>query len=302
MIGLLTAGGAVLYWASLEKNAATWPTVSSQAFVALMLLALLTMLLTSGLKFAPGLRFRPEWAILGLLAADIVLHAPRQNPAVIPHAYEPGIAKLHTSMPRLGEGRALITREMEIFMAHASNPDALNYCIGVRRALFANWNLLEGVPKANGFYSLFPRELAETWQLLYGFGHPFPEPFADFLAITRASSSNTLFAWEHRTNALRSSPPASNPSSPTRRTHCEPSPPPTSIPSKSSICPQPMPAISNRRLSQMKPRNGGCKPPARARAFSPRVGPPTASSAKSSPPRLRWSSSRRPSTIRGKPP
>ena len=202
VIGLLTAGGAVLYWASLEKSVATWPTVSSQAFVALMLLALLTMLLTRGLKFAPGLRFRPEWAILGLLAADIALHAPRQNPAVIPHAYEPGIAKFHTSMPRLGEGRALITREMEIFMAHASNPDALNYCIGVRRALFANWNLIEGVPKANGFYSLFPRELTETWRLLYGFGHPFPEPFADFLAITRASSSNTLFTWEHRTNAL----------------------------------------------------------------------------------------------------
>lgn len=87
-------------------------------------------------------------------------------------------------------------------MAHASNPDALNYCIGVRRALFANWNLLEGVPKANGFFSLFPRELSETSRLLYGFGHPFPERFADFLGVTRASSSDALFTWNHRTNAL----------------------------------------------------------------------------------------------------
>ena len=200
---VLFAGcGGVLYWASMEKSAATWPAVSSQVFVALTLLALLTGLLTRGLKFAPGLRFRPEWAILGLLAADIALHAPRQNPAVIPHAYEPDLAKFHTAMPRLGEGRAHITREMEGFMAHASNPDALNYIIGARRALFANWNLLEGVPKANGFFSLYPREQAETKRLLYDLDQPFPERFADFLGLTRASSSDALFTWAHRTTAL----------------------------------------------------------------------------------------------------
>jgi len=137
-----------------------------------------------------------------LFTLDILTHAPRQNPTVITQAYEPGVAKFSTTMPRLGEGRAMVSREMEGFMAHAQNPNALNYCIGARRAAFANWNLLDSVPKVNGFFSQFPRELSDTWWLLYGHDRPFPERFADFLGVTRISSSETLFTWAHRTNAL----------------------------------------------------------------------------------------------------
>ena len=75
-------------------------------------------------------------------------------------------------------------------------------CIGARRAAFANWNLVDAVPKANGFFSQFPRELSDTWWLLYDHTRPFPERFADFLGITRISSSEVLFTWSHRTNAL----------------------------------------------------------------------------------------------------
>ncbi|MEY4200957.1 MAG: hypothetical protein RLZZ265_2697 [Verrucomicrobiota bacterium] len=141
-------------------------------------------------------------ALLALFTLDILTHAPRQNPTVITQAYEPGVAKFSTTMPRLGEGRAMVSREMEGFMAHAQNPNALNYCIGARRAAFANWNLLDSVPKVNGFFSQFPRELSDTWWLLYGHDRPFPERFADFLGVTRISSSETLFTWAHRTNAL----------------------------------------------------------------------------------------------------
>lgn len=151
---------------------------------------------------SPTARIAARVLFLAVLAFNILTHAPRQNPTVITQAYEPGVAKFSTTMPRLGEGRAMVSREMEGFMAHAHNPDALNYCIGSRRALFANWNLLDGVPKANGFFSQFPRELSDTWWLLYGHDRPFPERFADFLGITRISSSDVLFTWSHRTNAL----------------------------------------------------------------------------------------------------
>ncbi len=139
---------------------------------------------------------------LAVFAFNILTHAPRQNPTVITQAYEPGVAKFPTTMPRLGEGRAMVSRDMEGFMAHAQNPDALNYCIGARRVAFANWNLLDAVPKVNGFFSQFPRELSDTWWLLYGMDRPFPEHFADFLGVTRISSSETLFTWAHRMNAL----------------------------------------------------------------------------------------------------
>ncbi len=151
---------------------------------------------------SPTARIAARVLFLAILAFNILTHAPRQNPTVITQAYEPGVARFSTTMPHLGEGRAMVSRDMEAFMAHAHNPDALNYCIGARRAAFANWNLLDAVPKVNGFFSQFPRELSDTWWLLYGHDRPFPERFADFLGITRISSSDVLFTWAHRTNAL----------------------------------------------------------------------------------------------------
>jgi hypothetical protein len=191
---------AVLWWA---RNDAHFATVERSGFVRVLLLGVsvgtLVGVAGGGAQFN---QFAARFLLLGVLAADILTHAPRQNPAVITQAYEPGVAKFSTTMPRLGEGRAMVSREMEGFMAHAHNPNALNYAIGARRAAFANWNLLDGVPKANGFFSQFPRELSDTWWLLYDPARPFPERFADFLGITRISSNETLFTWAHRTNAL----------------------------------------------------------------------------------------------------
>ena len=196
---------AVVVFAVLwrARNDAHFATVERSGFVRVLLLGVsvgtVVGVAGGGAQFN---QFAVRFLLLGVLAADILTHAPRQNPTVITQAYEPGVAKFSTTMPRLGEGRAMISREMEGFMAHAHNPNALNYCIGARRAAFANWNLLDGVPKVNGFFSQFPRELSDTWWLLYDPTRAFPERFADFLGITRISSSDTLFTWAHRTNAL----------------------------------------------------------------------------------------------------
>lgn len=190
--------GAIHFWArqstegSAGLNQGPWPVLTLLILVMFLVRPLITVSVGA---------LKPLLFVLAVLAADIVFHAPRQNPTVITQAYEPGVAKFSTAMPRLGEGRAMVSREMEGFMAHAQNTDALNYCIGARRAAFANWNLLDAVPKVNGMFSQFPRELSDTWWLLYGHDRPFPERFADFLGITRISSSNTLFTWTHRTNA-----------------------------------------------------------------------------------------------------
>ena len=193
---------SVLLWTALDKFATNLAVLRPHALVSAFMLVALTKLL--GQQTLRFLRFRttPEMLILALLAIDIISHAPRQNPTVITQAYEPGVAKFSTTMPRLGEGRAMVSRAMEGFMAHAQNTDALNYCNGARRAAFANWNLLDAVPKVNGMFSQFPRELSDTWWVLYGNDRPFPERFGDFLGITRSSSSETLFTWAHRTNAL----------------------------------------------------------------------------------------------------
>lgn len=204
----IAGGGAVIYLLFLYWNLAKEPskevsarTIDPVFHMGLLLLAVSVLQLIFGTK-ALVASIGTRVALLAVFCFDILIHAPRQNPTVITQAYEPGVAKFSTTMPRLGEGRAMISREMEGFMAHAHNPNALNYCIGARRAAFANWNLLDGVPKVNGFFSQFPRELSDTWWLLYDPARPFPQRFADFLGITRISSSETLFTWAHRPNAL----------------------------------------------------------------------------------------------------
>jgi hypothetical protein len=196
---VLALYGGIQFWA---KASGTGTASLQQGPWAILGVLAIVGYLVRPLKAAPLITLKPELVVLAALVLDILTHAPRQNPTVITQAYEPGVAKFSTTMPRLGEGRATVSRDMEGFMAHAQNPDALNYCIGARRAAFANWNLLDGVPKANGMFSQFPRELSDTWWLLYGTDCPFPERFADFLGITRISSSEVLFTWAHRTNAL----------------------------------------------------------------------------------------------------
>jgi hypothetical protein len=137
-----------------------------------------------------------------LLGLDLLTHTPRQNPTVITQAFEPGAAKFFTTMPRLGEARAMITRPMHQLLDQAAHPNALNYCLGCRRAAFADWNLVDSVPKVNGFYSLHPREEAEATALLYGTTNNLPGPFADFLGVSRASNMELLFAWKERSTML----------------------------------------------------------------------------------------------------
>ncbi|NDA65182.1 MAG: hypothetical protein EBY09_00865, partial [Verrucomicrobia bacterium] len=196
---LLAICAGVLIWGASEKHFGVTLVFAVASAQAVLGAAVLIHRRNGFGGLTPPL---PALVALVFIAADILSHAPRQNPTVITQAYEPGVAKFSTTMPRLGEGRAMVSREMEGFMAHAQNTNALNYCISSRRAAFANWNLLDAVPKVNGMFSQFPRELSDTWWLLYGNDRPFPEHFADFLGITRISSSETLFTWAHRTNAL----------------------------------------------------------------------------------------------------
>ncbi len=142
-------------------------------------------------------------AVLLVIGLDILTHTPEQNPTVVTQAYEPGVARLN-AMPRLGEGRAMVSPRMELFLSQAVNPDALNYCISMRRALFTDWNLLEGIPKVNGFFSMYPAEHQAIWRRLYESGAVPPAPLMNFLGVSRISNEETVstFNWDSRSDAL----------------------------------------------------------------------------------------------------
>jgi hypothetical protein len=173
-----------------------WNGVTRAAF----LLASAGLLWNWPARRSPVAQLAIRAGLLLLLALDVFTHMPRQVPTVVTLAYEPGMGTTGTS-PRLGEGRAMLSRETDFFFNHAGNPDALLYCMGVRRNRFANWNLLDEVPKVNGFFCLFPRELSDTWWLLYSLTNAPPTRLMDFLGVNWVTAPDNILEWIPRPNA-----------------------------------------------------------------------------------------------------
>jgi hypothetical protein len=135
-----------------------------------------------------------------LLGLDCITHAPRQNPTLPVAALRQSAVDL-SFMPKLGEGRAMITPRVQTFLGHAATPDRLEYHFGHRKALLGNLNLVQEVPKINGFYSLYLKDGAAVESLLQDNEHPLPAGLMNFLGVTQVSSDTDWFAWQARTNA-----------------------------------------------------------------------------------------------------
>jgi len=79
----------------------------------------------------------------------------------------------------------------------------VNLLAAERVALFANLNLLERIPKVNGFPSLQPREQDDIEALLYRSpGTEYPA-LMDFLGVSVVSTRSNILDWTSRTTALR---------------------------------------------------------------------------------------------------
>lgn len=162
---------------------------------------LLTLLSTSWLAHPP---YRTRWnglLLVALIGLDGLTHMPRQNPTVPREAFGP----LQVSMtlpPRDGEVRAMLSSSRRTFLENASSSNPAETVIGQRQALFANCNLVEGIPKVDGFYSLYLKEESEVRSLFYRSTNTFYPRLADFLGVVQLSSPIELFGWSKRSSAL----------------------------------------------------------------------------------------------------
>jgi len=160
--------------------------------------------------------------LLALLWLDVVTHAPPQNPTVPRSVYEPGLQPVQQLKPRptLGESRAALSLGA-VWQFHSTMlSDPFKTYLGDRLGLFSNCNLLELLPKVDGFYSLYVEEEFEARTLLYLSADAFiPEHrtddylsreyrqvstnnfatnLADFLGVCQMTAPGKLFAWEAR--------------------------------------------------------------------------------------------------------
>jgi len=137
------------------------------------------------------------FAFLFLSGLDICTHVPRQNPTVPVRDYA-ALTPPRTGVPRLGESRAMPGRKVQILLGGLVNPDPERLYLGQRQMLFSDCNLLEKIPKVNGFFSIHLREESAVAGLLYG-EPPLPR-LEEFLGVSQYSPE--LFEWEARTNFM----------------------------------------------------------------------------------------------------
>ena len=158
---------ALVFWSRFRPVA--WEDWRATAGCAAM--RALFLLLTAG---ALGLIFsvrdfrRQTLCILGLLVlqwADVYNHASKLSPTVSRSVFVPGIirAELHRDpRPAIGEPRVLPTLASLQKVRLVFLPKAEQDYLIRRLALFDNCNLLDDIPKADGFFSLFVREPDEV--------------------------------------------------------------------------------------------------------------------------------------------
>ena len=144
-------------------------------------------------------------AFLALLWIDVLTHEPAQNPTVSPWIYQPGLARARLAMkpqPALGASRAMLTPAADSKLSGFIVSDPKTNFLVKRIGYFANCNLLDDVPKVNGFFSLYPRECGELNSVLYGQPWENYPRLNDFMSVSQITAPDKSFDWVARDSFL----------------------------------------------------------------------------------------------------
>ena len=145
-----------------------------------------------------------EAFVLVMVYFDLLTHVPQQNPTVDREALTVEIPWLKYMQPRpaLGKSRVLLSLDAQQQYHYAGTSNLTETYIALRNGLFANINLLEGMPKADGFYALyFTEERDIHFRLFQSDNQPRPE-LGRFLGFSQVSAPTNVVAWHARTNYL----------------------------------------------------------------------------------------------------
>jgi hypothetical protein len=142
------------------------------------------------------------FATVLVLWMDLFWHAPNQVLTAPISVMAPDLAR-QRGQPIIppDRGRAMMSRAAREMMYKSvlTKPDA--DFLGKRLSAFSNCNLLDHLPKVDGFYALYT-----AWQFdivsAAGVSGGCPEHLADFLAITHVTAPDDVFGWMPRPTAL----------------------------------------------------------------------------------------------------
>ena len=109
-----------------------------------------------------------------------------------------------TPAPRDGTARASLTWAALKEFKSKMLPSLADTLLLQRVGLYDNLNLLDGLAKTDGIFSLYLREQQEVEARLFlgGTTNSLPGPLADFLGIAHVSSPTNIFKWHRRDTSL----------------------------------------------------------------------------------------------------
>jgi len=206
VVCLLALSGGIIWFGHQyplveEKWSVTWRNGLSRMGFLVAILAVLYSLRFLQRKQSQVLA---RLSLLLLVAFDLLTHAPRQNPTIARAALEPGMLELKQlkPLPRHGESRAMMTPEADMKLRYFVSPKPLTDYLCARLGLFCNCNLLEDIPKLNGFYSLYLREAGDVTSLIYTWTNsPLPALY-DFLGVSQITRPGEYFEWTNRSSFM----------------------------------------------------------------------------------------------------
>jgi hypothetical protein len=139
-----------------------------------------------------------------LLAVDAFSHSPKLVPTLPSPVMDPGVWKASGRPPvELGEGRVMLSPAADAQLGYDRVADFQADFLGRRVAEWYNLNLLDGVPKVGGAFTLRPARFDFIEHKLYHEGGPGPgEGLLDFLSVAWITSPQNMLDWVARTNFL----------------------------------------------------------------------------------------------------
>ncbi|MGC8830024.1 MAG: YfhO family protein [Verrucomicrobiia bacterium] len=138
---------------------------------------------------------------------DLFTHNPIQNPTIQPWVYEPDLTKSEWKkdpalipLPEPGVSRVFLRPNDDQLFGHVYMRDLVADYLASRLFLFCNCNLLENIPKADGFFPLDIKRYFDFYFLLRRKDGNIDQRFLDIMSISHINEDGKFFHFQRREN------------------------------------------------------------------------------------------------------
>lgn len=190
--------------ASASDHGVNWRVTLENGLTRLLLL-FGTVAAFYGRSRARSLRTQrfAELGALLLIGFDLLAYAPRQIPTIRPSVLQPNLERTDfPSKPAWGASRVWIDPGSHEQMATSRLKDPEAHLLTLRLMLHLNLNLLDAIPKMNGFYSIYLPHAQEVSSLCDQSGPEKAPGLFNFLSISHVPNRKGDLEWEQREGFL----------------------------------------------------------------------------------------------------